>query len=139
MFPGINNLNPEELAVVKWQYRLGGDFFRHLWEAIALSDKANLAKIEAGFPVEVAGYRKYISERGWWENVQVKLEGEGALRSPAFWARKWNLVILDADGWRDKGFNEPITEKEFFDRASDSTCTGNMECFEEYKRKKVND
>lgn len=69
----FSNLNPEEKAVVEWQYGRCGGFYKNLWECISMADKEHLAKIEKGFPVEVSGYRKYIGESGWWTNVQKKL------------------------------------------------------------------
>ena len=57
------------------------------------------------------------------------------------WARIWNIEILDHDGWRgDSNIEEfetkPISEEEFFDRASECTCTGNsMKAFDLWKKK----
>jgi hypothetical protein len=51
---------------------------------------------------------------------------------PSIWADANGILILDLDGWRNKSFNEPITEEEFFERAAESTCTGRMESFTEY-------
>lgn len=56
-------------------------------------------------------------------------------RTAAHWRRKWNLTILDADGWIDKDINEPISEHEFFLRAAKSTCTGNMSAFKEWENR----
>lgn len=58
----------------------------------------------------------------------------------AEWSRIWNLEILDHDGWREDSnleefLNKPITEEEFFDRASESTCTGDMSAFDKWKDK----
>lgn len=67
------DLNAEELAVYKWQYRLHGDFYSCLWEAIIHADGGNLKALAKGFPVEVGGYLKYSSLAGWWEKVQEKV------------------------------------------------------------------
>ena len=46
-----------EKAVVKWQWRLYGDFYTALWHAIKLADDQNLERLARGFPYEVAGLR----------------------------------------------------------------------------------
>lgn len=46
-------------AVIKWQFRLLGDFHTALWQAIAHADERNLSRLERGFPVEVQGYRAW--------------------------------------------------------------------------------
>jgi hypothetical protein len=45
-----------EKWVVKWQFRLLGDFGTALAEAICRADDTNLARIAKGFPDEVAGF-----------------------------------------------------------------------------------
>ena len=45
-----------EKSVVKWQYRLHGDFKTALWTAIIRADESNLRCLGKGFPDEVAGY-----------------------------------------------------------------------------------
>lgn len=66
-------LEPEEAAVVEWQYGYCGDFHRALWGAIARADPVNLLRLESGFPVEVKGYIKYSQKYGWWQNVLKKM------------------------------------------------------------------
>jgi len=70
----FNKLDAEEKAIAEWQYGRCGGFYKAIWSAIEVADKEHLAKIEKGFPVEVAGYKKYTSVSGWWESVQRKLE-----------------------------------------------------------------
>ena len=55
------------------------------------------------------------------EPQQVKL-------SLASWEEKWNLTIIDQDGWRidGKSINDEITEEDFFNRALNSTCRGDI-------------
>ena len=48
-----------ERAVVQWQARLHGQFYTALWEALASADDKNLARLEKGFPDEVAGLRSW--------------------------------------------------------------------------------
>ncbi len=67
------NLEPEEAAVVEWQYGYCGDFRRALWKAIAKADKQNLARLRSGFPVEIRGFEKYSREFGWWQGVLKKM------------------------------------------------------------------
>ena len=45
-----------EKSVIKWQFRLHGDFHTALWDAIKRADDGNLSRISAGFPDEIAGY-----------------------------------------------------------------------------------
>lgn len=42
--------------VVRWQYRLTGDFETALWGAIKAADDGNLARLARAFPNHVAGY-----------------------------------------------------------------------------------
>ncbi len=48
-----------EKAVIKWQFRLNGDFKTALWEAIKRADEGNLDRLALGFPDEVAGFRQW--------------------------------------------------------------------------------
>jgi hypothetical protein len=51
---------PESVKhVIKWQYRLNGDFETALWGAIVRADEDNLARLERGFPEQVLGYRAW--------------------------------------------------------------------------------
>lgn len=45
-----------------YQYRMSGNFFKALFDAIKQADIDNLPKIEKGFPEEVDGYRLWIRE-----------------------------------------------------------------------------
>jgi len=47
---------PAEKWVVKWQYRLLGDFETALAEAICRADDGNLDRLARGFPNQVAGF-----------------------------------------------------------------------------------
>jgi hypothetical protein len=69
----MSGLNAVESAVVKWQYRLNGGFYEALWSAITQADQEHLARLEEGFPLEVEGYRRYTTEKGWWESVERKI------------------------------------------------------------------
>ena len=55
-FLGDPTESPEAKVVLKWQWRLYGDFYTALFDAIKRADDANLAKLALGFPVEVAGF-----------------------------------------------------------------------------------
>lgn len=46
----------EQKAVLKWQWRLYGDFFTALFDAIKLADDGNLERLRLGFPIEVTGF-----------------------------------------------------------------------------------
>lgn len=67
-----DNLDPDELAVFKWQYSLNGDFYTALWEAIKKADDDNLDRIGYGFPIEIQGLRKYRQIESWWIEVERK-------------------------------------------------------------------
>jgi hypothetical protein len=52
-----------EKAVIRWQFHWWFDddeeFKPRLWDAIEIADEHNLARLEAGFPVEVAAFRAW--------------------------------------------------------------------------------
>lgn len=50
-----------EKWVVKWQFRLLGDFETALANAIKLADENNLAKLKLGFPIQVNGFLRWHS------------------------------------------------------------------------------
>jgi hypothetical protein len=52
-------LNDSEIWVVKWQFRLLGDFEMALCEAIKRADDNNLMALSLGFPTQVNGYRQW--------------------------------------------------------------------------------
>jgi hypothetical protein len=69
LFP---QLTKGEEFIVKWQYRMLGDFKTALIEAICLADSQNLERLRLGFPDEVEGYLNYSRVEGWWQEVQRK-------------------------------------------------------------------
>lgn len=52
-------LTDPEKWVVKWQFRLLGDFQTALAAAIARADDNNLMSLSLGFPEQVAGFRAW--------------------------------------------------------------------------------
>ncbi len=51
---------PGEKFIIKWQFRYFDDeFYELLAKAIAAADPQNRARLERGFPVEVAGYHMW--------------------------------------------------------------------------------
>ena len=70
--------NPDEApaakAVLKWQWRLYGDFYTALWEAIKRADDENLGRLAQGFPVEVKGFLEW--NRG---NLADELRKKGVM------------------------------------------------------------
>ena len=48
-----------EKWVMKWQFRLLGDFRNALFHAIACADDRNIELLALGFPDEVAGYKAW--------------------------------------------------------------------------------
>lgn len=67
-------LNPEELAVYEWQFKMSGSFKTALMEAIARADQDNLAKLASVFPNEVFGFVSFSRFDGWWEKVLKKVD-----------------------------------------------------------------
>ncbi len=45
-----------EKAVIRWQFRMEGDFMKALWGAICRADEHNLERLSRGFLMEVNGY-----------------------------------------------------------------------------------
>lgn len=66
----LEKLDPEQRAVVYWQYKLYGGFYKALFDAVCRADNYNLRQLSLGFPNEVNGYIKYKDVPGWWDNVQ---------------------------------------------------------------------
>lgn len=72
-------LTEDEEFIVKWQYRMLGDFKKALIEAIKFADESNLERLKKGFPEEVQGFINYTQVSGWWQEVQRRAgikEGE---------------------------------------------------------------
>lgn len=69
----LDDLSDEEMAVVRWQYRMNGGFYTSLWDAITKADDVNLNRLAYGFPAEVEGYILYTRTAGWWPEVQRKI------------------------------------------------------------------
>lgn len=55
-FLGSDQWTPSEKWVIKWQFRLHGDFQTALAQAMSKADDANLARLAQVFPYEVAGF-----------------------------------------------------------------------------------
>ncbi len=53
-------LTEYEQHIVKWQFRLLGDFETALMGAIARADDNNLMALSLGFPMQVAAYREWV-------------------------------------------------------------------------------
>jgi len=68
----LEGLDNSEEFIVKWQFRLLGDFKKALIECIMRADDENLGKLSLGFPDEVRGYLDYTRTPGWWEAVKKK-------------------------------------------------------------------
>ena len=47
---------PAEKWVIKWQYRLLGDFHTALFDAIKRADEENLERLRLGFPEQLSGF-----------------------------------------------------------------------------------
>ena len=56
LFLASDDWNDDEKLVIKWQFRLLGDFKESLFRTIARADDANRKRIALGFPAEVNAY-----------------------------------------------------------------------------------
>ena len=65
--------DPGVQSLIKWQFNEHGGFWTAIWKAISNADTFNLDRMEKAFPLEVAAYRKYVSQYGWWEALLEKL------------------------------------------------------------------
>jgi len=57
----LKGASPPERWVIFWQFGLHGGFETALAKAISLADDANLERLSAGFPTQVAGFRLWIT------------------------------------------------------------------------------
>lgn len=60
-------------SLIKWQFGEHGGFHTTLWKAISTADGHNLHCLSLGYPLEVAAYRRYAGEMGWWQNLLEQL------------------------------------------------------------------
>lgn len=68
----FEDLTEEEIFIVKWKYRLAGDFETTLMRCMMTADEGNLLKLSHEFPKEVLGYKNYTEKTGWWDEVKKK-------------------------------------------------------------------
>lgn len=73
----MDKLTKGEIFILKWQYRLHGDFFTALSTAMCRADDHNRARLAKGFPDEVEAFDKFGNEDGWWQEVQTKAREAG--------------------------------------------------------------
>lgn len=50
---------PSEKFVIKWQFRLLGDFETALIDCIKRADEHNMERLAEGFPTQVDGFRQW--------------------------------------------------------------------------------
>lgn len=67
--PGLTN---EESFILKWQYKLLGDYGTAFMSAAIKADDENLDRLAKGFPIEIGALRRYWHEKGWWDSVENK-------------------------------------------------------------------
>jgi len=53
----VSELSDIETILLKWQYRMYGDFYTALFDAITRADDTNCEKLALGFPREVMAFR----------------------------------------------------------------------------------
>ncbi len=66
-------LEDDELIAIKWQYKVYGDFFTALFNAIIRADEGNLFRLGGGYPNEVRAYKRWTREEGWAQSIEDKL------------------------------------------------------------------
>ena len=64
-----NEFTPEEQFIIRWQFGLG-DFRTSLIHTIMMADDKNIELLGLGFPLEVAAYKRYHTDSGWWQKVE---------------------------------------------------------------------
>lgn len=65
----FSKLTAGEEQLVKWQFRMQGDFYSALWKAIMLADEGNLDRLAEGFPDDVDAYKRFSRVSGYWKDV----------------------------------------------------------------------
>ena len=66
----FSRLDEGTQSLIKYQYRMIGDFFKCLWEAIYRADEVNLEKLALGFPLHVQALKNFRHKSGWWTEVR---------------------------------------------------------------------
>ena len=65
-----SKLNEGERELVRWQYRIQGDFHAALFAAIAHADTGNRILLWRGFPEYVEAFVAFAERPGYWKDVQ---------------------------------------------------------------------
>ena len=71
----MEDITDEERLVIKWQFRLCGDFETALWGAIITADEDNLGRLASGFPLHIRGFRAWAFAEPY--SLGEKLRGLG--------------------------------------------------------------
>lgn len=60
-----------EYQLLQWQFNshMMGSWQRQFWNLLSISDSGNLNSLELGFPDEVKAYRRFTTERGYWQEL----------------------------------------------------------------------
>jgi len=74
-----DHLTIGEKFIVDWQFHLTGDFCTALAAAIRNADSENLHLLSRAFPEEVAAYRCFSGNAGWWDRTMQKAKNLGYL------------------------------------------------------------
>jgi len=70
----LKNVSEAEYELYYWQFSDGDNFSTRLFQAISKADTSNLNKLAKGFPEEVAVYRRYANDDGYWDDVQKRIK-----------------------------------------------------------------
>ena len=69
----MENVTEAELDLYYWVHDQLGSFSTNLFKAISFADTRNLSKIALGFPEEVAAYKRYANEEGYWFELKQRI------------------------------------------------------------------
>ncbi len=72
----LKDLNPAERFIWRWRRGKMSGFRQALIDVIKKADIHNLEKLRKGFPDEVEGYVSYRWTKGWWDDLEAKMDGE---------------------------------------------------------------
>ncbi len=70
----VKDLEPGERFIWNWRRCGQTDFYRALIHLMMRADPINMARIQAGFPEEVAAYLQYRDVPGWWPELEARME-----------------------------------------------------------------
>lgn len=67
-------LTQGEVDLYYWQYNKLGGFMTKIFDAMSVADNTNLKKLSKAYPEQVAAYRRYCNENGYWNNIKDRMQ-----------------------------------------------------------------